>query len=80
MDYTLFRENLVDLKKKHLMVIVDFCVDKVMSLQDNNTYQTEKAKKYRNVATKKAFERYWAEVQEQLRLGQEASVSVRGRR
>ena len=58
-DYTFFREDLVDLKKEHLMAIADFCVDKIMGLQDNNTYQTEKAKKYRDVATNKAFERYW---------------------
>ncbi|KAE9373339.1 hypothetical protein N431DRAFT_456123 [Stipitochalara longipes BDJ] len=59
MDYTFIREDLVDLKKEHMMAITDFCVDKIMGLQDNNTYQTEKAKNYRAVATKKAFERYW---------------------
>jgi hypothetical protein len=59
MDYTFIREDLVDLKKEHMMAMSDFCVDKIMGLQDNNTYQTEKARKYRDVATKKAFEGYW---------------------
>jgi hypothetical protein len=59
MDYTFIREDLVDPRKEHMMAICDFCVDKIMGLQDNNTYQTEKAKNYLSIATKKAFERYW---------------------
>lgn len=59
MDFTFIREDLVDLKKEHMMAISDFCVDKIMGLQDNNSFVSEKARKYRDVATKKAFERFW---------------------
>ena len=59
MDYIFFREDLGDLKKEHMMAINDFCIDKIMGLQDNNAYQSEKARKYRDVTTKNAFERYW---------------------
>lgn len=64
MDYTFIREDLVDLKKEHLMAICDFCVDKIMGLQDSNWFVSEKARKYRDVATKKAFQRYWKSASE----------------
>jgi hypothetical protein len=59
MDYVFFCEGLVDLQKEHMMAINDFCIEQIMNLQDNNAYVTEKSRKYRDVATKQAFEGYW---------------------
>jgi len=56
-NYIFIREDLVDLKE-HLMAIHDSCVDKMMGLQDSNSFVTEKVRKYRDFATKKAFQRY----------------------
>jgi hypothetical protein len=33
-EYTFFREDLVDLEKEQVMAISDFCFDKIMGLQD----------------------------------------------
>jgi hypothetical protein len=57
-NYIFIREDLVDLKE-HLMAIHDSCVDKMMGLQDSNSFVTEKVRKYWDFATKKAFQRYW---------------------
>jgi hypothetical protein len=59
MDFTFLCEDLVDLKKEHMMAICDFCIDKIMDLQDSNSFVRKKAREYRDIATKKAFERYW---------------------
>jgi hypothetical protein len=57
MDHVFFREDLVDLKKEHMMAIAmnDFCIDKIMNLQYNNPFVSEKARKHRKCRSQEVF-------------------------